>query len=79
MITYRMRVLLLVVCFIIGSVGVSGAAGSPSITNVKVAHDLRSVTIFGDQDLGRHHAFVIKEPYRLVLDFESTGLGRVPA
>jgi AMIN domain len=73
----RTRTLLLVVSFIVASAGVSVAAAGSNITNVKVAQDLRAVKIFADRDLGRHRAFVIKNPYRLVLDFESTGLGRV--
>lgn len=57
------------------SLGVSANPGE--ITAVQVAPDFSSITIRSDGQLGKHSAFVIDRPYRLVVDFESTGLGKL--
>ncbi|MBI5252702.1 MAG: AMIN domain-containing protein, partial [Desulfomonile tiedjei] len=51
---------------------------STTITGVQVSPDLRQVSIKFDGFAGKHSAFVIERPYRLVLDFDSTALARVP-
>jgi hypothetical protein len=47
---------------------------SGTITGVQVSPDLRQVGIRFEGQAGKHSAFVIENPYRLVLDFDSTGL-----
>jgi hypothetical protein len=54
------------------------AAESATIIGVQVAPDLKQISIKCDGPVGRHSAFVIQKPYRLVLDIESTGLGKIP-
>jgi hypothetical protein len=54
------------------------AAESATITAVQVAPDLKQISIKCDGPVGKHSAFVIQKPYRLVLDMESTGLGKIP-
>jgi len=55
------------------------AAEVPNITGVQVSPDARQIMIKGDGPLGKHSAFVISRPHRLVVDFEAAGLGAVPA
>jgi hypothetical protein len=55
------------------------AAESANITAVQVAPDLKQISIKCDGPVGRHSAFVIQKPYRLVLDLDATGLGKIPA
>jgi len=55
------------------------AAAIPNITGVQVSPDARQIMIKGDGPLGKHSAFVISHPHRLVVDFEAAGLGAVPA
>jgi AMIN domain len=55
------------------------AAEQANITSVQVAPDLKHISIKCDGPVGRHSTFVIQKPYRLVLDLESTGLGKIPA
>jgi len=50
---------------------------SATITGVQISPDLRQVAIKFDGMAGKHSAFVIENPYRLVLDFEATGLAKV--
>jgi hypothetical protein len=52
---------------------------TPLITNVQVSPDQKQIVIKGDKPLGIHSAFAFENPYRLVIDFENTGLGKVPA
>lgn len=52
---------------------------TPLITNVQVSPDQKQIVIKGDKPLGTHSAFAFENPYRLVIDFENTGLGKVPA
>lgn len=58
--------------------GQARAAESANITSVQVAPDLKQVSIKCDGPVGKHSAFVIQKPYRLVLDLDSTGLGKIP-
>ncbi len=58
--------------------GSAWAAESANITSVQVAPDLKQISIRCDGPVGKHSAFVIQKPYRLVLDMESTGLGKIP-
>ncbi|MCL5123056.1 MAG: AMIN domain-containing protein [Deltaproteobacteria bacterium] len=51
---------------------------TPLITNVKVSPDQKQILIKADKPLGTHAAFAFQNPYRLVIDFENTGLGKVP-
>lgn len=59
--------------------GPAWAAESANITSVQVAPDLKQISIKCDGPVGRHSAFVIQKPHRLVVDLESTGLGEIPA
>ncbi|MFA6220975.1 MAG: AMIN domain-containing protein [Desulfomonilaceae bacterium] len=52
---------------------------TPLITSVQIAPDQKQLIIKADKALGAHSAFAFENPYRLVIDFESTGLGKVPA
>ncbi len=47
-----------------------------SIVGVKVSPDLRRIVIQSDGPLGQYKAFVIGQPYRLVMDFKDAGLSR---
>jgi AMIN domain len=58
--------------------GSAWAAESANITSVQVAPDLKQISIRCDGPVGKHSAFVIQKPYRLVLDLDSTGLGKIP-
>ena len=51
---------------------------SQSITSVQVAPDFKQISIGCDGPVGKLSSFVLKKPYRIVLDMESTGLGNVP-
>lgn len=51
---------------------------TPLITNVQIAPDQKQIVIKADKALGVHSAFAFEKPYRLVIDFETTGLGKVP-
>jgi hypothetical protein len=55
---------------------IARAAGS--ITDVDMTPDGKSVVIKSDAPLGRHRDFVIGGPNRLVVDFDESGLGKVP-
>lgn len=52
-----------------------GLGDQGEITSVQVAPDLSHVSIHSNGPLGKHSAFVIDRPYRLVIDFESTAIG----
>jgi len=70
----------LFVCLALAA-GWSGALAAeiPNITGVQVSPDARQIMIKGDGPLGKHSAFVISHPHRLVVDFEAAGLGAVSA
>ncbi|MGC8657694.1 MAG: AMIN domain-containing protein [Desulfomonilaceae bacterium] len=51
---------------------------TPLITSVKISPDQKQIIIKADKPLGTHAAFAFQNPYRLVIDFEDTGLGKVP-
>jgi len=53
-------------------------AYASNITAVQVSPDARQIMIKGDGPLGKHSAFVINQPYRLVVDFDAAGLGPLP-
>lgn len=40
---------------------------------------MRQIVVRADGVLGRHNAFAFDKPYRLVIDFEHTSLGKVPS
>ena len=69
---------LLACCLLMANYGPAWAAESANITSVQVAPDLKQISIKCDGPVGKHSAFVIQKPYRLVLDMESTGLGKIP-
>lgn len=46
------------------------------IVGVRIAPDLRRIIIQSDGPLGEHKAFVIGQPYRLVIDFQDVRLSR---
>ena len=48
------------------------------IAAVRLAPDMTQLMIRFDGEIGKHSAFVMGKPCRLVLDFESTGLGKIP-
>jgi len=50
-------------------------ADTAEITSVQVAPDFSHISIHSNGPLGKHSAFVIDRPYRLVIDFESTAIG----
>ncbi|MGC8907166.1 MAG: AMIN domain-containing protein [Desulfomonilaceae bacterium] len=52
-----------------------GAADQGEISSVQVAPDLSSISIYSQGSLGKHTAFVIDRPYRLVIDFDSATIG----
>ena len=53
-------------------------AHASNITAIQVSPDARQIMIKGDGPLGKHSAFVINQPYRLVVDFDLAGLGPLP-
>jgi hypothetical protein len=57
-----------------------GASGSEPafITGLQVAPDQKHISLRYSGDLGRHAAFVMSNPRRLVVDFEATGVARIP-
>lgn len=52
-----------------------GRADQGEISSVQVAPDLSSISIYSQGSLGKHTAFVIDRPYRLVIDFDSATIG----
>ncbi len=52
-------------------------AESGEITSVQVAQDLSRISIYSQGHLGKHSAFVIDKPYRLVIDFDSATIGNI--
>lgn len=69
-----------IACFL----GVPVAFGQTSgpelgkITDLQVIPDGKRIIIKSQGSVGRYSAFVIKNPYRLVVDFQSTALAKVP-
>jgi hypothetical protein len=55
------------------------AAVASNITGVQVSPDAKQIMIKGDGPLGKHSAFVINQPHRLVVDFDAAGLAPIPA
>ncbi len=66
--------LVLALCFW----GNAQAQETAHITDVRLAGDLRTVTVQLDATPGKRSAFVLDKPSRLVVDIESAGLGKVP-
>ncbi len=54
------------------------AAGMGNITAVQVMPNMRGIIIRCDGSLGKHTTAVFQQPSRLVVDFETTMLGKVP-
>lgn len=54
-------------------------SSSGAISTVRISPDLRQIVVRADGVLGRHTAFAFDKPYRLVIDFESTSLGKIPS
>jgi hypothetical protein len=48
------------------------------ITAVRLTPDMTQLMIRFEGEIGKHSAFVMGKPCRLVLDFEATGLGKIP-
>lgn len=72
------RYSLSLILFMVTIVSCGTALGdSATITGVQVSPDLRQLVVKFDGPAGKHSAFVIQGPYRLVLDFEDTGLAKV--
>lgn len=69
---------LLACLLLVANCGPAWAAESAYITSVQVAPDLKQISIKCDGPVGKHSAFVIQKPYRLVLDLDATGLGKIP-
>lgn len=55
-----------------------GWSADSHIGGVQISPDLRQIFIKCDNPVGRHSAFIMQRPYRLVLDFDSMGLAKVP-
>jgi hypothetical protein len=68
--------LLLAFCPAFGQAPVGPEPGK--ITGLQVSPDARSIIVKSEGAVGRHSAFVIKNPFRLVVDFDSTALAKVP-
>lgn len=47
------------------------------LTGLKITDDHKRIVVKYDGEVGRHAAFVIEQPHRLVIDFASTSLGKV--
>lgn len=58
----------------------NGAAGSATgyLTDVQIAKDQKRIVVRYEGEIGKHAAFVIERPHRLVIDFSSTALGNTP-
>lgn len=54
-------------------------ADQGEIKSVQVAQDLSSISIYSQGPIGKHSAFVIDKPYRLVIDFDSATIGNTKA
>lgn len=50
-----------------------------SIIGVQSSHDLKQIKIKFSGKAARPIAYVVERPYRLIMDFQSIGLGNVPA
>ena len=72
-------VFLIAILSIMISQAIAQELETPLITNVKVSPDQKQIVIKGNKTLGIHSAFAFENPYRLVIDFENTGLAKVPA
>jgi AMIN domain len=72
------KAMLPVCLLLVASLGQVCFAESVNITSVHVSPDLKRISISCDGPVGKHSAFVIQKPFRLVLDLQSTGLGRTP-
>jgi hypothetical protein len=72
------RAALAIFLFFVASLGQVCLAQSANITSVQVSPDLKRISISCDGPVGKHSAFVIQKPCRLVLDLQSTGLGKTP-
>ncbi len=73
----------LVFCYLAVASAVPGLAETPgkesgAIREIQVSRDARKVWILSEGPIGRHIAFAMKNPNRLVVDFEGTRLGEVP-
>ncbi|MGO9119519.1 MAG: AMIN domain-containing protein [Desulfomonilaceae bacterium] len=53
--------------------------GETNIIGVQPSHDLKQIKIKFSGKAARPVAYIVERPYRLVVDFESTGVGHVPA
>ncbi len=73
----RVTRILAVACILaVGAVAIASAYKFGDITGVRLSPDLKHIVIECDGPVGDYEAFVIGQPYRLVIDFEGTGLGR---
>ena len=61
-----------------GQASAQAGAEGLNIIGVQPSHDLKHIKIKFSGQVGRHTAYVVERPYRLVMDFEATGLGKVP-
>lgn len=72
------RTIQAVMCVALLIAAIAEAMADPGeITAVQVASDLKSIVVRSDGPLGKHTAFVIDRPFRLVIDFEATSLGKL--
>jgi len=58
--------------------GWAGADDAGSITSAYVAPDARNILLKYEGPIGKHVAFIMQNPSRLVVDFDATRLGPVP-
>jgi hypothetical protein len=74
------HLVLLCVCILLAG-GMDAIAGSESgvITGVTVSPDGKRILVKTDGMVGQHSAFVLRNPCRLVVDFDRLGMGKIPA
>ena len=71
--TLSLSLLVFMACATVGAAQERGR-----ITAVRLTPDLKQIMIRFEGEIGKHSAFVMANPCRLVLDFEATGLAKLP-
>jgi len=72
-------ILLLLAVVSLGHAPAQVEHGETNIIGVQPSHDLKQIKIKFSGKAARPVAYVVERPYRLVVDFESTGVGHVPS
>jgi AMIN domain len=77
--TVRQRAIFaVIICLMTVALFGQARAEDRKILGVQVSPDLKRITIKCDGPAGRPSSFIIRHPYRLVLDMQSTALGSIP-